>query len=77
MKFWCLQISQKANQILDRFLTYEARALGTVYKLTYLQDSMHPTIGILTKRVSHVTGLRTDTFQDESELLQVRKFPHL
>ena len=35
---------------------------------------MHPTIGILTKRVSHVTGLRTDTFQDESELLQVRTF---
>ena len=24
MKFWCLQISQKANQILDRFLPYEA-----------------------------------------------------
>ena len=44
--------------------------------LTYLQDSMHPTIGILTKRVSHVTGLRTDTFLDESELLQVRKFSH-
>ena len=37
---------------------------------------MHPTIGILTKRVSHVTGLRTDTFLDESELLQVRKFSH-
>ena len=26
MKFWCLQISQKANQILDKFLPYEARA---------------------------------------------------
>ena len=26
MKFWCLQISQKANQILDIFLPYEARA---------------------------------------------------
>ena len=26
MKFWGLQISQKANQILDRFLPYEARA---------------------------------------------------
>ena len=26
MSFWCLQISQKANQILDRFLPYEARA---------------------------------------------------
>ena len=26
MKFWLLQISQKANQILDRFLHYEARA---------------------------------------------------
>ena len=25
MKFWCLQISPKANQILDRFLPYEAR----------------------------------------------------
>ena len=26
MKFWCLHISQKANQILDRFLAYEPRA---------------------------------------------------
>ena len=26
MKLWCLQISQKTNQILDRFLPYEARA---------------------------------------------------
>ena len=26
MKFWCLQISQKNNQILDRFLPYDARA---------------------------------------------------
>ena len=25
MKFWCLQISQKGNQILDRFLPNEAR----------------------------------------------------
>ena len=25
MKFWCLQISQKAKQILDTFLPYEAR----------------------------------------------------
>ena len=25
MKFWYLQISQKTNQILDRFLNYEAR----------------------------------------------------
>ena len=25
MKFWCLQISKKANQILDIFLPYEAR----------------------------------------------------
>ena len=26
MKFWCLQLSPKDNQILDRFLPYEARA---------------------------------------------------
>ena len=26
MKFWCHQVSQKANQILDRFLPYEGRA---------------------------------------------------
>ena len=26
MKCWCLQISQKDNQIFDRFLLYEARA---------------------------------------------------
>jgi len=43
-------------------------------KTGWLQDSMHPTIGILTKRVSHVTGLRTDTFLDESELLQVANY---
>ena len=29
MKFWCLQISPKANQILDRFLPYEM--LGEKY----------------------------------------------
>ena len=26
MKLWCLQISQKANQILDRFQPYEGKA---------------------------------------------------
>ena len=26
MNFWCLQIFQKANQILDRIMPYEARA---------------------------------------------------
>ena len=26
MKVWCIQISKNANQILDRFLPYEARA---------------------------------------------------
>ena len=26
MKFWCLQISQKNNQILDRLMPYEGRA---------------------------------------------------
>ena len=31
MKFWCLQISPKANQILDRFLPYETRALNSLY----------------------------------------------
>ena len=26
MKFWCLQITQKANKILDRYVPYEGRA---------------------------------------------------
>ena len=41
-------------------------------KTGWLQDSFHPAISSLTRRVSDITGLNTDTFQDESELLQVR-----
>ena len=41
-------------------------------KTGWLQDSFHPVIGKLGERVSQVTGLRTNTFYDESELLQVR-----
>ena len=40
-------------------------------KTGWLQDSFHPAISSLTRRVSDITGLNTDTFQDESELLQV------
>ena len=40
-------------------------------KTGWLQDSFHPVIARLTKRVSHISGLKTDTFNDESELLQV------
>jgi len=43
-------------------------------KTGWLQDSFHPTIRKLTERVSHVTGLRTDTNNDESELLQVANY---
>ena len=41
-------------------------------KTGWLQDSFHPAITSLNRRVSDITGLNTDTFQDESELLQVR-----
>ena len=41
-------------------------------KTGWLQDSFHPAISSLNRRVSDITGLNTDTFQDESELLQVR-----
>ena len=40
-------------------------------KTGWLQESFHPTIGTVTNRVSFVTGLNTNTFDDESELLQV------
>ena len=39
MKFWCLQIFQKGNQILDRFLPYEAVenlvGLGDFFKFSH------------------------------------------
>lgn len=41
-------------------------------KTGWLQDYFHPVIGKLTKRVSHYTGLETDTFLEASELLQVQ-----
>ena len=40
-------------------------------KTGWLQDSFHPVIAKLTERVGQVTGLKTDTFKDEAELLQV------
>jgi len=43
-------------------------------KTGWLQDSFHPLIASMTRRVSHITGLRTDTFNDESELLQVANY---
>ena len=41
-------------------------------KTGWLQDSFHPAIKSTSQRVSDITGLNTDTFQDESELLQVQ-----
>ena len=43
MKFWCLQISQKAKQIIDRFLPYEARA-EICQKFGWLFDRFHSEI---------------------------------
>ena len=40
MKFWCLQIFQKANQILVRFLTYEARAKISVNHLVGFEGDL-------------------------------------
>ena len=42
-------------------------------KTGWLQDSFHPVLGKITERISHITGLRTDTYNDESELLQVNR----
>ena len=42
MIFWCLQISQNANQILDNFLPYEARAEIRQYLIGFLGDLKAP-----------------------------------
>ena len=42
MKFWCLQISHKANQILDRFLPYEARQKSVKNLVGFLGDLKTP-----------------------------------
>ena len=36
MNFWCLQISQKANQISDRFLPYEEAREEICQKFMYV-----------------------------------------
>lgn len=45
-------------------------------KTGWLQDNAHPIVEKLTKRVAWMTGLRTNTWNDDAELLQVN-FPFL
>lgn len=41
-------------------------------KTGWLQDSFNPVVRKLTERVSWMTNLNTDTWNDDAELLQVR-----
>ena len=43
-------------------------------KTGWLQDSDHPTVSALTRRVSLVTGLAADTDREDAELLQVANY---
>ena len=43
-------------------------------KTGWLQDSHAPVISKVTARVSWLTGLKTNTWNDESELLQVANY---
>ena len=40
-------------------------------KTGWVQDSFHPAIGKLSERIKTITGLLTNTYYDEAELLQV------
>ena len=42
-------------------------------KTGWVQDSFHPAIGKLSERIKKITGLLTNTYYDEAELLQVWK----
>ena len=42
-------------------------------KTGWIQDSFHPAIAKMSERVTRITGLRTNTFYDEAELLQVQR----
>ena len=58
MKFWCFQISQKANQILDRFLPNEARA--EICQIVFFGDfktpKFHSEINWPLKEVAFIAG---------------------
>ena len=41
-------------------------------KTGWLQDSFHPLIQSLAGRIGRITGLNTNTWQDDAELLQVQ-----
>eukprot|EP00095_Tigriopus_kingsejongensis_P007522 snap_masked-scaffold103_size370364-processed-gene-2.2 protein:Tk07522 transcript:snap_masked-scaffold103_size370364-processed-gene-2.2-mRNA-1 annotation:"hypothetical protein DAPPUDRAFT_22132" len=45
-------------------------------KTSWLQDSFDPLIKAMTKRVEWMTGLKTNTMKEESELLQMINLPH-
>ena len=42
-------------------------------KTGWVQDSFHPAIGKMSERIKKITGLLTNTYYDEAELLQVWK----
>lgn len=42
-------------------------------KTGWLQDSFHPIVRKLSERISWMTGLNTDTWKEDAELLQVRR----
>ena len=42
-----------------------------VSKTAWLSENLHPLLPKISKRISLITGLATDPFKDEAELLQV------
>ena len=42
-------------------------------KTAWLSESLDPLLPLLSKRISLITGLTTNPFKDEAELLQVLK----
>ena len=49
-------------------------SLTRTSKTGWLQESFDPVIARLTARITRITGLRADTWRDESELLQVANY---
>ena len=43
-------------------------------KTGWLQDSFHPVVKRMTDRISWMTGLNTNTWNDDAELLQVANY---
>ena len=60
MKFWFLQISQKANQILDRFLPYEAKLVGILgdLKTTKFRSEINWPVTVVVKRLGVIQGIQ-------------------